>query len=137
MPNWDDPRIGLSWGEFGDGAKWGFQNVVHPLGKGLASGFGFGSQAQQLENFEKGKGLLPSDKPKPAPEAPPSGGPSSAPGGAAAASPSAPSHALAKREKSGGGALAWLSRHPVVVPVATIGVAGLIYLLIRLVRRPA
>jgi hypothetical protein len=54
-----DPLVGVSWGDVGDAGKWGFQNVVHPLGKGVATAFGAGAAAQSLENVEVKQGWLP------------------------------------------------------------------------------
>jgi hypothetical protein len=51
--------IGVSWGDVGDASKWGFQSVVHPLGKGVATAFGAGAAAQSLENIEVKQGWLP------------------------------------------------------------------------------
>lgn len=54
-----DPSLGVSWGDVGDAGKWGFGNVVHPLGKGIATAFGAGAAAQSLENVEVKQGWLP------------------------------------------------------------------------------
>ncbi len=54
-----DAFVGVSWGDVGDAGKWGFGNVVHPLGKGIATAFGAGAAAQSLENVEVKQGWLP------------------------------------------------------------------------------
>ena len=54
-----DASLGVSWGDVGDAGKWGFGNVVHPLGKGVATAFGAGAAAQSLENIEVKQGWLP------------------------------------------------------------------------------
>lgn len=54
-----DAALGISWGDVGDVGKWGFVNVVHPLGKGVATAFGAGAGAQALENVEVKQGWLP------------------------------------------------------------------------------
>jgi hypothetical protein len=132
----DVDDIGLSWGQFGDGAKWAFQNVVHPLGKGIATAAGAGSAAQSLEDVEKKQGWLPSTPPV-----------SSAPAATAAATllksgvapkgtPGKSAGAPSTMTASPGTALplhttSWFQQHPIAVTTGALGILGFLALVIR------
>lgn len=130
-----DELLGISWGDVGDGAKWGFQNVVHPLGKGIATAFGAGAAAQGLEDVERAHGVLPSQPPSsgaatqspatsPKPKMP------AAPSGTQIAQPSRPSATSVEKPSHGTN---W--QKPVKYAAGAAIVAGVVGLIVHFARK--
>ncbi len=133
----DVDDIGLSWGQLGDGAKWAFQNVVHPLGKGIATAAGAGSAAQSLEDVEKKQGWLPSASTATSATTVTPGALTAGSGKARGTSSKTAGAPSATMAASPGAALplqpsSWIQQHPIVATTGALGILGFLALIIRL-----
>ncbi len=135
----DVDDIGISWGDVGDGAKWAFGNVIHPLGKGIASAAGAGSAAQSLEDLEKKQGWLPATLSTTAASmttaaASKAGAAAGAlgkgkGGGASAPTGIAPSTTTPKAKPTA--PPSWFTQHPVVAATGALSILGFLALILR------
>lgn len=128
----DRDDIGFSWGDIESAGRTVFP-YVHTAGKGLASAFGAGALAEQVETLEKKGGLLPAT-PTTTAKTSPTRGPS----------PAIPQQQLQpatlqpqsqSQPPKRGGPLAWIKANPGhAAAYSALGI-GAILLIVKLVKR--